>query len=331
MRPGRALMWTALASVVLFAMGGCALLLATTGTVRTPPRETQQVTCVLPLENGGEGGAQLGPRQQHIASRIIALGRERHLPPRAWQIALQAGKTESGLRNLGHGDRDSLGIFQMRPSMGWGTVQQLQDVDYQVRRFYDELENIPNWQQLRPGDAAQRVEKSAYPMRYHEHEGWARTVLQHAGVTGQKLTGCAPQGPGSGGGGEVATRALDYARAQIGTPYVWGADGPDAFDCSSLVMAAYQHAGVGLPRTTGEQYHAGQHVPIEQAQPGDLVFWANTHGPPQPEAIHHVALYLGNDRVLHAPQPGETVEESAMWRDGIMPMAVRPTPGKENV
>lgn len=326
----RVLLWTALVSVILFGLGACALLLSTAGTVRKPPQATQQATCVLPLATDDGGGtARLDGQQQHIASRIITLGRQRQLPPRAWQIALQAGKTESGLRNLAYGDRDSLGIFQMRPSMGWGNRQQLQDVNYQIHTFYDALQDIPRWHQLRPGDAAQRVERSAFPMRYHQHEGWARAVLRQAGVEGQALTGCAPQGP-EAGGGAVAARAIDYARAQIGKEYVWGAEGPDTFDCSGLTMAAYQHAGVSIPRTSAQQYHAGQHIPLDQAQRGDLLFWANSQGRPQPEAIHHVGIYLGNNRVLHAPQPGETVEETAMWRDGIMPMAVRPTtPGKE--
>ena len=80
-------------------------------------------------QRGESDASRLTPESVGIAKRIIEIGKQRNLPPRAWQIAIQAGKTESNLANLFRGDRDSLGIFQMRPSMGWGTVQQVTDVE----------------------------------------------------------------------------------------------------------------------------------------------------------------------------------------------------------
>ncbi len=90
---------------------------------------------------GGDKGrydaSRLNDEQRNIVARIISIGQERKLPPLAWQVAIQAGMTESGLRPLNYGDRDSLGIFQMRPSMGWGTPAEVTDPhvrDQQVLR-----------------------------------------------------------------------------------------------------------------------------------------------------------------------------------------------------
>ena len=103
----------------------------------------------------GQAG-NLNGEQQQIVSQIVAIGKQRNLSPRAWQVAIQAGMTESGLRNLNYGDRDSLGIFQMRPSMSWGSVAQLQDVGYDINKFYDVLLAVPGWDQQRPAQAGKK-------------------------------------------------------------------------------------------------------------------------------------------------------------------------------
>ena len=97
-----------------------------------------------------------------------------------------------------------------------------------------------------------------------------------------------------------AASAVAFARAQIGRPYVWGAAGPDAFDCSGLIQAAWAAAGVSLPRTTYDQINAGQRIPVSQLQPGDLVFYYS--------GISHVGIYVGNHQIIHAPHPGAAVE-----------------------
>jgi hypothetical protein len=121
-----------------------------------------------------------------------------------------------------------------------------------------------------------------------------------------------------GGGGQLApqasgggyTQAVDFALAQKGKPYVWGATGPDSYDCSGLTMAAYKAAGMQLPRTTYEQIKLGTEVPLAQAQPGDLVF-SNFSGPGTPE---HVALYIGNNQVMEAQDEGVPLLVSPMPR-----------------
>lgn len=96
-----------------------------------------------------------------------------------------------------------------------------------------------------------------------------------------------------------AAQAVAYARQKLGSPYVWGATGPDAFDCSGLVLAAYRSAGVSLPRTTYGQIDAGRRVSRSELLPGDLVFFYS--------GISHVGLYIGNGQMIHAPNPSAPV------------------------
>jgi peptidoglycan DL-endopeptidase CwlO len=106
--------------------------------------------------------------------------------------------------------------------------------------------------------------------------------------------------------GEQLTAALKAALSKLGRPYVWGAEGPDTFDCSGLVQWAYAQAGVRMPRVTDQQWVTGPQVSLSQAQPGDLLFWRND--PTNPEYISHVAIYWGNGKMLHAPHTGDVVK-----------------------
>ncbi|WP_051194229.1 C40 family peptidase [Nocardia jiangxiensis] len=112
----------------------------------------------------------------------------------------------------------------------------------------------------------------------------------------QHLTGLSP----------TAATVLTFACSQLGQRYVWGGNGPQAsggWDCSGLTKAAYAAAGIALPRTAADQYHATTPIPITQIQPGDLVFYSN-----QKDGIHHVALYLGNNKMIDAPDLGQSVK-----------------------
>lgn len=121
-----------------------------------------------------------------------------------------------------------------------------------------------------------------------------------------------------------AEAAVAFARAQLGDPYGWGGSGPDLWDCSGLTMRAWEAAGVLLPRTTVEQYRATTAVTAAELLPGDLVFWASN--PARPRTIHHVAIYLGGDRILHAPNPDRPVEEQALLYNGTPAFFTRPAP-----
>ncbi|GAA2946620.1 C40 family peptidase [Streptomyces argenteolus] len=121
-----------------------------------------------------------------------------------------------------------------------------------------------------------------------------------------------PTGPGS--------EAVRYAIEQIGKPYVWGAEGPDAYDCSGLTSQAWSTAGLTIPRTSQEQWRQLPKVPVASLRPGDLVVYF-------PKATH-VALYIGNGLVVQAPRPGAAVKVSPVASNPLLG-AVRPDPDGE--
>ena len=131
----------------------------------------------------GDGVAyEFTPEQAVNAATITAVGTGRGLPERAVTIALATALQESGLRNITHGDRDSLGLFQQRPSQGWGTEKQIMDPTYAAGEFYEHLVKVSDYAELPLTVAAQRVQRSGYPEAYAKHEPDA-TVLA-AALTG---------------------------------------------------------------------------------------------------------------------------------------------------
>jgi cell wall-associated NlpC family hydrolase len=120
----------------------------------------------------------------------------------------------------------------------------------------------------------------------------------------------------------AAGAAVAAATSREGTPYVWGATGPGAFDCSGLTGWAYAQAGVTLPRTSREQWFVGHHVGLAELQPGDLLFWATDTN--NPATIHHVAIYAGNGYMIAAPHTGASVALQRVYLSGYIG-ATRPT------
>ncbi|MEV8531191.1 hypothetical protein [Streptomyces sp. NPDC051211] len=156
----------------------------------------------------GRAGAQAGtsegssysmsPEQAGYAATIAAVGTARRMPERAVTIAIATAMQESSLRNLDHGDRDSLGLFQQRPSQGWGTPDQIMDPVYSAGIFYDRLAEVPGYSRLPLTVAAQKVQRSGFPQAYAKHEPDA--ILLAAALTGRApgaltCTGPAPLGP----------------------------------------------------------------------------------------------------------------------------------------
>jgi hypothetical protein len=125
--------------------------------------------------------------QAHFASIIAGVSVRRGLSPRAASIALATAYQETGIRNLTYGDRDSVGLFQQRPSQGWGTKQQLMDPSYAAGRFYDALVKIKNWETDDINNVAQKVQRSGYPEAYNDHEADARVLA--SALTGQSPAG----------------------------------------------------------------------------------------------------------------------------------------------
>ncbi len=124
----------------------------------------------------------------------------------------------------------------------------------------------------------------------------------------------------------VAVRAIAFAYDRLGTPYLWGGTGTVAehgeFDCSGLTQAAYASVGVKIPRVAADQWYAGPHVPRNQLQPGDLVFFANNVN--DPATIHHVGIYVGGGAMIDAPHTGATIRFDPVDDFGGYIGAVRP-------
>lgn len=154
----------------------------------------------------------LAPDQAWNATLIAAIGVRRGLPARAVSIALATAYQESKIRNLSHGDRDSIGIFQQRPSQGWGTAGQISDEYYAIGKFYDALVKIPGYETMRITEAAQRVQRSGYPEAYQEHAPDARALA--SAITGFSPGGtftCVVREPKGRGTAAAATTALTKA------------------------------------------------------------------------------------------------------------------------
>lgn len=274
-----------------------------------------------------DGGQQQWDTEQRAnAAAIVTTGQEMGAPPRAQWIALATAMQESTLRNLDGGDRDSLGLFQQRPSMGWGSPAQIQDPRYSSRLFYDRLLALEGWADMALASAAQAVQRSAFPDAYAKWEQAATNLLALVGGGGAGAVEglVCPQSDAVSASG-AAGPTLEFAHGQLGKPYVWGATGPDEYDCSGLTMQAWRAGGVQLPRTSREQVKAGQRLPREQAQPGDLLFWS-TNG--AESGVHHVALSLGGDQIIEAPQTGIPVRTRAVGtpydNQELLPFVVRP-------
>ena len=117
-------------------------------------------------------------------------------------------------------------------------------------------------------------------------------------------TACTPPAPPPNA---AAARVVAYAHAQLGKPYVWGAEGPDAFDCSGLTYAAYRAASITIPRVSGDQWKHTPHIPRGQEQPGDLVFFNSGPGT-SPDNPGHVGIVIGPGKMIAAPHRGTVVQ-----------------------
>jgi cell wall-associated NlpC family hydrolase len=279
-------------------------------------------------------GLSLPEEQIPNARTIVATGISLNVPKKGQIIALATAMQESRLRNLSSGDRDSLGLFQQRPSQGWGTAEEIHDPVYASTQFYKHLLAVDGWQQMTVTQAAQAVQRSAYPDAYAQWEELA-TALQKAiaatfpdtSSTDTDTTSCTATEDGSGYGtipeGSVpkgysipknadpkARKAIEWAMAQLGTMYQWGGTctaphGPDPMgrcDCSSLTQQAYAHAGITLTRTTYTQVNEGKAVSPKALKPGDLIFSRGTADRPE-----HVGMYIGSGLAIEAPRTGKPV------------------------
>ncbi|WP_425829918.1 heavy metal transporter [Streptomyces fractus] len=213
-RRGRLLRIGAALVVLLAVATYVAVQYATGG--RSKPR------CTVISANTQEGAGatyEFTSEQAVNAATIAAVGTSRGMPERAITIALATALQESGLRNIGHGDRDSLGLFQQRPTKGWGTAEQIMDPAYASERFYAHLAKIPGYSRLPLTAAAQRVQLSGYPQAYAKHEPDA--TLLAASLTGRAAASLTCDGRAAGADG---ARSGDPARVRAALTRDFGRD-----------------------------------------------------------------------------------------------------------
>jgi len=186
-----------------------------------------------------DGEVTLDSVQMANAATISAVGVRRKMPERAVVIALATALQESKLENLEHGDRDSLGLFQQRPSQGWGTPEQVRDPRYSSARFYASLKKVKGWKKMRVTDAAQRVQRSAYPNAYQK---WA----DEAEVLAKALTGRATGAVACTVSGEPALRGAAAAAALTeGLRLDWGGGMAETAQQAAGLTVAVSDPGAG--------------------------------------------------------------------------------------
>jgi cell wall-associated NlpC family hydrolase len=274
-----------------------------------------------PRRAGVTTAADLSDEQRQNAATIIGVARQVGAPSRASLVALATAMQESTLRNINYGDRDSLGLFQQRPSQGWGSPAQVTDPVYSTTTFLDRLLKVPGWERLPVTVAAQTVQRSAFPDAYAKWEGLAADLVRQLADVPDPA-GCGPNTASLPEG--VARSAIRFALGELGKPYVWGATGPNTYDCSGLILRAFQASGIDLPRVSRQQFSAGGHVAVKDAQAGDLLFYATDSS--DPATIHHVMLYVGDGQMVEAPYSGESVRVRPVpWGFAeLVPLATRP-------
>lgn len=171
----------------------------------------------------GKVSAEIDLEQARWASLMAAISQRRGLPPRATTIAIATAFQESKMHNIDFGDRDSVGLFQQRTSQGWGTVEQISDPHYSIGRFYDALVKVKGYESMKITEAAQRVQHSAFPGAYAQHEDYARALASALrGYSPAKFT-CQINPKGSG---TIARVTKDVKAAFGGIPFA--TDGDDA-------------------------------------------------------------------------------------------------------
>lgn len=193
----------------------------------------------------GGGDEDLAPDQASNAALITAVAVRRGLPARAASIALATSMQESKLRNIGHGDQagpDSRGLFQQRPSQGWGTAAQVMDPYHATNAFYDALVKVSGYQSLAITDAAQQVQHSAYPDAYAQHELMAKAFA--SSLAGQTAAGldCTLRAPDEAGDAAAVDERLSAAFGQLpvsadGRTLTVEADGPVAWAVAAWAVA----------------------------------------------------------------------------------------------
>ncbi|MDO4783997.1 MAG: hypothetical protein Q3997_02780 [Propionibacteriaceae bacterium] len=222
----------------------------------------------------------LTPEQARYAAIIVAEAQRRELAPRASSIALATAYQESGIRNLDHGDLDSVGLFQQRPSQDWGSVEQIMDPWYASGKFYEALVKIPGWRNADLNDIAQKIQISAHPEAYRKHVPNARRLA--SALTGETPAsfGCSLSGAGRAEPEQV-TELLSRAfgdrvelTGEARTLRVKASSPEVAWSAAHLAIAA--GAGVSSAQLGGASWNRS--AVTWQGRPGDATVAVLTFG-----------------------------------------------------
>ncbi|GGU39427.1 peptidase M23 [Streptomyces violascens] len=282
--------------------------------------------------SGGQATGSLHQQQIQYAKIIDTAARKAKLPGRATLIALMTAMQESTMQNLDHGDRDSLGLFQQRPSMNWGTQQQIMTPSFAAESFFlgrggnPGLISILGWERLPLGTAAQKVQKSGFPGLYSGHETEMRKLAKDAGIdleqsgsatvpagAGEPVTsennscGATPAAPGGAGGGAGGTFTDGTQTWQLTNPR----------SVNDAIAWAKTHSGLGSSPGWYQRCLAftaivygwsfsGVDYAIDHYQvvPKDMRHDGDRHPPPGAlmywttgHRAGHIAVYVGNGKV----------------------------------
>jgi len=221
----------------------------------------------------GDVVVELSTEQAENATTIAAVGVRRGLPARAVSIALATAYQESKIVNLDSGDRDSLGLFQQRPSQGWGTADQVQDPYYATNAFYDALQEIEGYQQMRITEAAQQVQRSGFPEAYEDHAEDARALAS-------ALTGYNPAAFTCVAKPTLSDVGVEQPMASGLTPRAdeVRVDLEEAF--GQLSLGGFAAGGVSTGHVAGSAHYAGRAIdvffrPVNEAN--NRAGWATAH------------------------------------------------------
>ncbi|MBS2546904.1 C40 family peptidase [Catenulispora sp. NL8] len=322
----------AIAAAISAPLLAVAAVAAIAGAIITAPVSTTTSICTAGFNGGSPNTGNLSAARLGNAQIIAEVGISMGVPAPGEAIAIATALQESGLQNLNYGDRDSLGLFQQRPSQGWGSPAQILTPAYAARQFYSRLLQVPGWRSMSTTDAAQAVQHSGFPYAYakwqDEAQALAAAFTGGANCTPQDSSGLAVAAATAKAAGyhipagvpAPIVTAISFALAQIGKPYIWGGTGPDGWDCSGLMMMAYRAAGIAIPRGSIAQSTVG--IPVydtNSLQPGDLLFVAGSDG--TVTAPGHVGMYLGQGILVEAPHTGLHVQLSPLagyWRENLV-------------
>jgi cell wall-associated NlpC family hydrolase len=300
--------------LLMAAMVSVPLLMVMSSTAVTTSNTDDQAACGPAADVGGRT-ITLNADQLANAKTVIDTGQSLNVPDRGLVVAVAAALQESTLQNLTWGDRDSVGLFQQRDA--WGSFSARTDPPTASNMFYTGgqagqpgLMDVSGWSTMSIGAAAQAVQRSAFPNAYDQWEALSTSLVRS--VIGNDPLGCTNALAASLPTGAIG-RMLTVALAQQGDPYVWGAVGPDAFDCSGLVIYSWGQAGyrVGV-RTAAQMYENSTPVKPGSEQPGDLLF-----GEFRSNGANHVMIVVKPGVAVQAPSSGRNVEVTNYTADGV--------------